>query len=52
MEKFTLKKINDVQVREQYQVNISNAPVTLENFEDNVGINSACDSTRVSYEGV
>jgi hypothetical protein len=34
MERFNLKKLNDVEVREQYQVKISNRFAALENVDD------------------
>jgi hypothetical protein len=37
MEIFNTKKLNDVKVKEQYQVKISNKFVTLENVDDNCG---------------
>jgi hypothetical protein len=41
MEKFYLEKINDVEVKEQCQIHISNRYATLENLDDNVNINRA-----------
>jgi hypothetical protein len=35
MELFNLKRLNDVEVKEQYQDNISNRFATLENLKDN-----------------
>jgi len=39
MENFNLKKLNDVEVREQYQDEIANRSPTLDVFYDNVNIN-------------
>jgi hypothetical protein len=41
MEGFSLKKLNDVEVREQYQVKISNRFPALENLNDNTDIKRA-----------
>jgi hypothetical protein len=39
MERFNLKKLNDVEVKKQYQVKISNRFATLENLDhDDVDI--------------
>jgi hypothetical protein len=35
MERFNLKKLNEGDVKEQYQVTIRNKFTALENFEDN-----------------
>jgi hypothetical protein len=50
MERFNLRKLNDVEVKEQYQVKISNKFVVLENLDnddDNVEINWAWESIRI-----
>jgi hypothetical protein len=36
MHRFYLKKLNDAEVKEQYQVKISNRSAGLENLDDNV----------------
>jgi hypothetical protein len=36
MQRFDLKKINDAEVKEQYQVKISNRFAALKNLDDNV----------------
>jgi hypothetical protein len=41
MESFNLRKLNDLEVEEQYQAKISNRSAALENLDDNVDINSA-----------
>jgi hypothetical protein len=39
-----ISKLNDVEVKEQYQVKISNRFAALENFEDDIDINSTWES--------
>jgi hypothetical protein len=50
MEKFNLKKLNDVEVKEQYQVKNSNMFAPLKNLDnddnDNVDTNRAWESIR------
>jgi hypothetical protein len=46
MERFNPKKLNDVEVKEQYQVKIKNTFAALENLDNDVDINRACDSSR------
>jgi hypothetical protein len=49
MVRFNLKKLNNVVVKEQYQVEISNRFTTLENFDDDdddVDISRAWESIR------
>jgi hypothetical protein len=41
MERFNFEKINDVEVKKQCHIHISNRHATLENLDDNVGINRA-----------
>jgi hypothetical protein len=41
MERFNLKKLNEGEVKEQYQVTIKNRFSALENLEDNGDINRA-----------
>jgi Tfp pilus assembly protein PilO len=49
MERFNLKKLNDMEVKDQYQVKISNRFVALENLEvDYVDISRAWESVRES----
>jgi hypothetical protein len=36
MQKFALRKLNDSEVKEQYQVKITNRFAALENFDENV----------------
>jgi hypothetical protein len=45
-ERFTVKKLNEGDVKEQYQVTIRNKFAALENVEDRGDINGAWDSIR------
>jgi hypothetical protein len=45
MERFTLKKLDDVEGKEQYHVEISNRFVALENLDIEVNINRAWKTT-------
>jgi hypothetical protein len=40
-QRFDLRKLNDAEVKEQYQVKITNKFAALENFDDNADINRA-----------
>jgi hypothetical protein len=44
MNRFDLKKLNEVQGKEQYQVKISNRITSLENLNADVNINRAWDT--------
>jgi hypothetical protein len=46
VEKFYPKNVNDAEVKEQYQVEISNRFRALGNLDDNVDINRAWESIR------
>jgi hypothetical protein len=46
MERFNLKKLIDVAVKEQNQVKMSNRFAALENLDDDVDINRAWESIR------
>jgi hypothetical protein len=46
MDRFNLKKLNEGEVKEQYQVTIKNRFSALENLEDNGDINRAWDAIR------
>jgi hypothetical protein len=46
LERFDLKKLDDVDVKEKYQVEISNTFGTLESFDDSFDINNARESIR------
>jgi hypothetical protein len=41
MQRFDLRKLNDAEVKEQYQVKITNRFAALESFDDNVNMNRA-----------
>jgi hypothetical protein len=47
MERFNLKKLNDVKFKEQYQVKISNRFTALETLDDDVDINRALENIRI-----
>jgi hypothetical protein len=47
MEKFNPKKVNNVEVKGQYQVKILNMFVALDNLDDNVDITRAWISIRI-----
>jgi hypothetical protein len=46
MERFNLKKLNDVEGKEQFRVEVSNRFAALENVDTEVEINSAWETTR------
>jgi hypothetical protein len=46
MQSFDLRKLNDAEVKEQYQVKITNRFAALENFDDNVNMNRAWENIR------
>jgi hypothetical protein len=46
MQRFDRRKLNDAEVKEQYQVKITNTFVALENFDDNVDMNRAWENIR------
>jgi hypothetical protein len=48
MERFNLKKLNQVEGKELYQVEISNRFATLENLDNDVEINRAWETVRLS----
>jgi hypothetical protein len=48
MEKFNVKKLNEGDVKEQYQITTRKNFAALENLEDNGDINRAWDSIRES----
>jgi hypothetical protein len=41
MQSFDLRKLNDAEIKEQYQVKLTNRFAALENFDDNVDMNRA-----------
>jgi hypothetical protein len=46
LERFFLKKCNDVEVKEKYQVEISNRFAALESLDESFDINNAWESIR------
>jgi hypothetical protein len=46
IDRFNLNKLNEGEVKEQYQVTIKNRFSALENSEDNGDINRACERER------
>jgi hypothetical protein len=46
MERFNLKRPNDVKVKQQCQIKISNKFVALENLDDDVDLSRAVESIR------
>jgi hypothetical protein len=46
MERLNLRKLNESEVKEQYQVTSTNKFAALENLEDNVDITRACNIIR------
>jgi hypothetical protein len=51
MDRFNLQRLSDVEVKEQYQVKISNSAAALENSDDDVDINRACEYIRENIKG-
>jgi hypothetical protein len=54
-ERFNLKKLNEPDVRKQYQIEITNRYAAVGNVSDDGGINRACDiikeNIRTSVKG-
>jgi hypothetical protein len=50
MQRFDLRKLNDAEVKEQYQVKITNRFAALENFDDNVDLNRAWENIRENIQ--
>jgi hypothetical protein len=50
MERFNLKKLNDVELKEQFRVEISNRFPALEDFDAEVEINSAWETIRENIQ--
>jgi hypothetical protein len=46
MQRFDLRKLNDAEIKEQYQVKITNRFAALENFDENVDMNRAWKNIR------
>jgi hypothetical protein len=49
-ERFNLKKLNDVEGKEQYDVQVSNRFAALEDLDTEVEINSAWEAIRKNIE--
>jgi hypothetical protein len=47
MERFSLKKLNEVEGKEQYRVEISNRFASMENLGTEVDINGAWENIRI-----
>jgi hypothetical protein len=45
-QRFDLRKLNEAEVKEQYQVKITNRFAALENFDDNIDMNRAWENIR------
>jgi hypothetical protein len=50
LERFDLKKLNDVEVKEKYQVEISNTFAALESLDESFDFNNAWESIRENIE--
>ena len=46
MEKFNLRKLNELEVRKQYQIHISNRFAALENLNDSKNINGVWENIK------
>jgi hypothetical protein len=46
MERFNLRKLNELEVRKQYQIKISNRFAVLENLSDSEDINRAWENIK------
>ena len=46
MERFSLRKLNELEVRKQYQIKISNRVAVLENLSDSEDINRAWENIK------
>ena len=44
--KFILRKINELEVRKEYQIEISNRFAALENLSDGEDTNRTCENTK------
>jgi hypothetical protein len=51
LERFDLKKLDDAEVKEKYQVEISNSFVALESLDETFDINNAWESIRPTEAG-
>jgi hypothetical protein len=50
MQRFDLGKLNTEEVKEQYQVKISNRFAALENLDDNMAINRTWENTSMNIK--
>jgi hypothetical protein len=50
MERFNLKKLNEVEGKEQYRVEIWNRFAALENFDADANINWAWETVKEMYK--
>jgi hypothetical protein len=46
MHRFDLRKLKDAEVKEQYQVKITDMFASLQNFDDNVDMNRSWENIR------
>ena len=46
MERFNLRRLNELEVRKQYQIKISNKFAALENFSDSEDMNMAWENIK------
>jgi hypothetical protein len=46
VERFNLRKLNELQIKKQYQINISNKSAALENLSDSKDINRAWENVK------
>jgi hypothetical protein len=49
-QRFDLRKLNDAEVKEQYQVKITNMFAAWENSDDNVDMNRVWENIRDKYK--
>jgi hypothetical protein len=50
MERFHLKKLNEVEGKEQYHIEVSNGFAALENLDAAANIRSACETIREKFK--
>jgi hypothetical protein len=51
-ERFNLRKLNDLEVRKPYQIEITNRFAALENVSDDEGINRAWESIKENIKNL
>jgi hypothetical protein len=49
MERFNLKKLNEVEGKEQYRVEISNRFASLENLDTEVDVNNSSNNKNILH---